>query len=162
MELARHACLRSRCPRGMWVQIPPGRLWRYAGAWLIGPVLKTVGEKSHEGSNPSTSSKCICSLIGRVRCYERRCDIGSTPIRCTNKFCTYVVVVASDFTKVEAPDRTRIGALKRLLWWRYVAILNFHSNLYALVSRAGEGGGLQNRCRNTNVGPNPTKCSMLH
>lgn len=27
--------------------------------------------------------------------------------------CTYVVVVASDFTKVEAPDRTRIGALCR-------------------------------------------------
>ena len=70
---------------------PPGgtnKLWRYAGAWLIGPVLKTVGEKSHEGSNPSTSSKCICSLIGRVRCYERRSDIGSTPIRCTNK-CGY-------------------------------------------------------------------------
>lgn len=27
------------------------------------------------------------------------------------------------------------------------------------MSRAGEGGGLQNRCRNTTVGPNPTKRS---
>lgn len=30
------------------------------------------------------------------------------------------------------------------------------------MSRAGEGGGLQNRCRNTTVGPNPTKCSTHH
>lgn len=30
------------------------------------------------------------------------------------------------------------------------------------MSRAGEGGGLQNRCRNTTVGPNPTKRSTHH
>lgn len=70
---------------GMWVQLPPGLLNIFGGVAerLIASVLKTEDGKTSVGSNPTTSSKCICSLIGRVRCYERRCDIGSNPIRCT-------------------------------------------------------------------------------
>ena len=37
---------------------------------------------------------------------------GSNPGGSTNKLCTYVVVVASDFTKVEARVRIPIGALQ--------------------------------------------------
>ena len=51
---------------------------------LIGKsvVLKTtVG--NHLGVRVSHSPLCICNLIGRVRCYERRCDVGSSPARCT-------------------------------------------------------------------------------
>lgn len=113
-------CLRSRI---LWVRVPPGRLWRYAGAWLIGPVLKTVGEKSHEGSNPSTSSKCICSLIGRVRCYERRCDIGSTPIRCTNK-CGYIIVWSNEPVYQTGYLGSNPSSHLRLLWWRIRRHLN--------------------------------------
>ena len=62
MELARQRCLRSIGPKGRVGSNPTWatkHFWRYAGAWLIGPVLKTVGEKSHEGSNPSTSSNIV-------------------------------------------------------------------------------------------------------
>lgn len=44
-----------------------------------------------------------------------RCILGSSPSR-TTKIRTYVVVVANDLAMVEAPDRTRIGALKILFW----------------------------------------------
>lgn len=53
--------------------------------------------------------------------YER-CIPGSSPGR-TTKIRTYVVVVANDLAMVEAPDRTRIGALTSPRWCNWLAPL---------------------------------------
>lgn len=49
-----------------------------------------------------------------------RCIPGSSPGR-TTKIRTYVVVVANDLAMVEAPDRTRIGALTSPRWCNWLA-----------------------------------------
>ncbi len=49
--------------------------------------------------------------MDKPQCYER-CILRSYLSGTTNKFCTYVVVVASDFTKVEARVQIPIGALQ--------------------------------------------------
>ena len=49
--------------------------------------------------------------MDKPQCYER-CILRSYLSGTTNKLCIYVVVVASDFTKVEARVQIPIGALQ--------------------------------------------------